>query len=136
MAIENRLKRIEQAVDARLAGLVRTDEEMSRHYEFLRRVADYAGFPIPTGAEMIAQWRDHDQRSARLMFAGSTVSEAAHSLCLEDARAAHCDVTAEQVEAAGAELEELRAAVTIDMESGKPASQSDAAARLRALMMQ
>jgi hypothetical protein len=55
MNITNRLSRIEQAVDARLSQLMRPDDQLERDYDLLRRVADYASFPVPSKDEMVSQ---------------------------------------------------------------------------------
>jgi hypothetical protein len=68
-----------------------------------------------------------------MLGTGCTVTEAAIAHYLE---AANHTTTEEQARAALDELSELRAAVALDMESGKPGDQSEAGKRLRALLMQ
>ena len=132
--ISNRIGRIERLADERLRPLLRTDEELEHHYDQMQRMADYVGFPVPTKAAMVEQWRGHDAQTARLMITeGHSVESAAVAVFCEATR------YAETVEGATAWLErlnELRRAVLVDMELGIPGSESEAGRQLAAHLMQ
>ncbi|MEN3335646.1 MAG: hypothetical protein V7641_5011 [Blastocatellia bacterium] len=134
MDIANRLSRIEQAVNTRLSALMRPDDQLELDYDYLRRVAEYAGFPVPSKDQMVSQWRDHDRQCARLMLATDCgVEESAVQTLLDDPQ--H-QGTKEEAWRALDEMSRLREAVRLDMESGKPGDQSEAGNRLRVLLMQ
>jgi hypothetical protein len=132
--IAGRLDRFEQTLDMRLRALMRSDEQLERDYEGMRRVLEYIGLPVLPKNVQVRQWQDSEKRRAEIMLATGCTKEASAVKQLVETFARY-EETEESARAYLLEINEVHPAVERDLRAGVPGEQSEAGKRLAALLL-